>query len=384
MRNEACSSPWWRRAAVLAAGILAMSGAPEAADMYRIQGVPVDATAESGVAAREQAIAAGQREGLTRLMQRLTSPTAHGRLPDLSVVTIERYVNSFEIAQEKVGPNRYLGTLNVNYVAAEVQSLLSNAGIPHVQRRSDPILVVPVDLSDGEPAAWAESSPWRAAWYEGIEQATVTVLALPLGDLGDIATAPAGSLMAGDQVALDALASRYGTETVVIATARIERAPDTGKPARIDLTARRAGAWGQPLLETAMAVAPEEDEPAALSRAIGQVVAAIEDDWKRHTAGRIEPVTSIAVAVPLADLPGWVQIKRELTGLSEVRSLGVDSFAQAEARVTIGYQGDLEGLIAAVQRVGLSLAQESDGWRLRPAGGLADYSAPAAVPSATP
>ena len=111
--------------------------------------MPVDATAESGVAAREQAIAAGQREGLTRLMQRLTSPTAHGRLPDVSTVPIERYVNSFEIAQEKVGPNRYLGTLNINYVAAEVQSLLDSAGIPHVQRRSDPILVVPVELSEG-------------------------------------------------------------------------------------------------------------------------------------------------------------------------------------------------------------------------------------------
>ena len=384
MRNEACSGPWWWRAAILAAAILAWSGQLQAADMYRILGVPVDATAESGVAAREQATAAGQRAGLTRLMQRLTSPTAHGRLPDVSAVPIERYVNSFEIAQEKVGPNRYLGTLNINYVVAEVQSLLNRAGIPHVQRRSDPILVVPVELSDGAPAAWDESSVWRAAWYEGIEQATVTVLALPLGDLGDIAAAPADSLMAGDQVALDALASRYGTESVVVAAARIERAPDTGKPARIDLTVHRAGAWGTPLLATTLAVGPEEDEPAALSRAIGQVVTAIEDDWKRRTAGHIEPVTRLAVAVPLADLAGWVQIRRELTGLQEVRSLGIDSFTQAEARVTIDYQGDLEGLIAAVGRSGLSLAEESDGWRLRAAGGLVDYSVPAAVPPATP
>ena len=90
------------------------------------------------------------------------------------------------------------------------------------------------------------------------------------------------------------------------------------------------------------------------------------------------------MAVPLADLPGWVQIRRELTGLPEVRALGVESFAQSEARVTIDYQGELERLIAAVQRVGLSLAEESDGWRLRPAGGLVDYSTPVAVSPATP
>ena len=384
MRNEARWGSWWRRATVLAVGILVWSGTGQAADMYRILGVPVDASAESGVAARDLAIAAGQREGLTRLMQRLTSPTAHGRLPDVTRVPIERYVNSFEIAQEKVGPTRYIGMLNLNYVAAEVQALLGSAGIPHVRRRSDPILVVPVDLSGGEPSAWDEGSPWRAAWYEGIEQATVTVLALPLGDLADIAGAPPGSLTAGDQVALDGLASRYGTETVVVAAARIDRAPDNGKPTQIELSARRAGAWDQPLLATVVAVAPEEDEPTALGRAIGQVIAAIEDDWKRRIAGQVQPVASLAVAVPLADLPGWVQIRRDLTGLPEVRSLGVESFAQAEARVTIGYQGELERLIGSVERVGLSLTEESDGWRLRPAGSLVGQPAPAAVSPATP
>ena len=384
MRNEARWGSWWRRAAALAVGILVWSGTGQAADMYRILGVPVDASAESGVAARDLAIAAGQREGLTQLMQRLTSPTAHGRLPDVARVPIERYVNSFEIAQEKVGPTRYIGMLNLNYVAAEVQALLGSAGIPHVRRRSDPILVVPVDLSGGEPSAWDEGSPWRAAWYEGIEQATVTVLALPLGDLADIAGAPPGSLTAGDQVALDGLASRYGTETVVVAAARIDRAPDNGKPTQIELSARRAGAWDQPLLATVVAVAPEEDEPTALGRAIGQVIAAIEDDWKRRIAGQVQPVASLAVAVPLADLPGWVQIRRDLTGLPEVRSLGVESFAQAEARVTIGYQGELERLIGSVERVGLSLTEESDGWRLRPAGSLVGQPAPAAVSPATP
>jgi hypothetical protein len=384
MRNEACSWSRWWRAAVLAAAMLVVSGSSRAADMYRIQGVPVDVTAESGVAAREQALVAGERLGLTRLMQRLTAPTAHGRLPDVASLPIERYVNSFEIAQEKVGPNRYIGVLNVSYVAAEVQSLLNSTGIPHVQRRSDPILVVPVDLSGGEPKAWDETSPWRTAWYDGIEQATVTVLALPLGDLADIAAAPPGALMAGDQMALDALTGRYGSETVVVAAARIDRAPDGGKPTQIQLTARRAGAWDQPILATVVAVPADEDEPTALGHAVGQVVAAIEDDWKRRTAGHVEPVTELAVAVPLADLPGWVQIRRELTGLPEVRSLGVDSFAQSEARVTIGYQGDLERLVAAVGRVGLSLAEESDGWRLRPAGGLADFPAPAAVSPATP
>ena len=112
MRNDASlrSCCWWWLTAAVAAVLLGPVPTAGAADIYRILGVPVDATAESAVAARERAIDAGQREGLVRLMRRLTSPTAHDRLPDVGALQIERYVNSFEIAEEKVGPTRYLAT----------------------------------------------------------------------------------------------------------------------------------------------------------------------------------------------------------------------------------------------------------------------------------
>jgi hypothetical protein len=387
MRNEASarSSGWRWLAAAIAAALLGPAPTADAADIYRILGVPVDATAESAVAARERAIDAGQREGLVRLMRRLTSPTAHDRLPDVGALPVERYVNSFEIAEEKVGPTRYLATLNISYVAAEVQALLANAGIPHAARRSEPILVVPVELTDGEPSAWLETSPWRAAWYEGLEQATVTVLALPLGDLADIAAAPPSAIVAGDKAALDALAARYGTSMVVVTPARIERAPDTGEILSVAVSARRADAWNPPLLDTVVQAAPEEEDAQTLARAVGQVVAAIEDAWKRDTLSDIGPASALPVAVSLADLRSWVQIRRDLTSLPEIRSVGIESFAQTEARVMIGYRGGLDELMAAVERIGLSLALESDGWRLRPAGGLpAAYQPPPPALPATP
>jgi hypothetical protein len=205
MRNEASARFWsWRDAAAalaVLAAILLVGQAPmaRAADLYRVQGVPVDATAESAVAARQMAIAAGEREGLLRLMRRLTSPDDASSLPAVDRLAIDRYVNSYEIAQEKLGPTRYLGTLNISYVAAEVQALLRSAGVPFVTRRSDPILVVPVEQSPEGPVAWLEAGAWRAAWDKGIGEATVTVLALPLGDLADVAAAPPASLGAGDK-----------------------------------------------------------------------------------------------------------------------------------------------------------------------------------------
>lgn len=384
MRNEASARSWWLDATMMALAMFAMVSVAAAADMYRVQGVPVDETAESGVAARELAITAGKREGLRRLLRRLTAPSVHDRLPDVSATPIEQFVNSFEIAQERVGPNRYIGTLNVSYVAAAVQSLLESAGIAYVTRRSDPILVVPIELIDGAPVAWVDASPWRAAWYEGIDQATVTVLALPLGDLADIAAAPPEAIMAADRASLDALVSRYAASTAMVATANIRRAEPAGALSGIDVTVRREDAWNRPLLKAVVEPEPGETPEATMNRAVGEVIAAIEDNWKADTIGRAEALQVLPVVVPLAGLRAWVQIKRDLGELDEIRSVTVDEFSQSEARVQIGFVGDLEPLKAAVGRVGLALDQESDGWRLHPADEPAALDSQPYVSPATP
>jgi hypothetical protein len=384
MRNAATARVRaWRSAALLGLSLLWLGAAlpARAADIYRILGIPVDATAESAVAAREIAVAEGEREGLARLMRRLTSPVDHASLPSVAGLPVERFVNSYEVAEEKVGPTRYVATLNVSYVAAEVQAFLRDAGIPFVTRRSDPILVVPVEETPEGPVAWVETSPWRTAWYEALDQATVAVLALPLADLADVAAAPAPALAAGDRAALDALIQRYGTERLVVAQARPERAADTGQLVRVAVTARKADAWDPPLLEQVVEAAPGETEAQTLARAAGLVVAAVEDDWKRGTLVRSSAVSSVVAAVPLADLAGWVQIRSQLAGLPEVRPLQVESLSRTGARVAIGHDGDLGQLVTALERVGLSLAEENDGWHLRPAVGPVGLPVP---PSASP
>ncbi|MGE3740052.1 MAG: DUF2066 domain-containing protein [Geminicoccaceae bacterium] len=366
----------WRgvgRAALACALLLLLWTLPlaHAADTYRIDGIPVDATGESGVAARAAAIAAGQREGLVRLMRRLTSPSDHGRLPDVAALPIESYVNSFEIAEERVGPTQYLGVINVSYVADAVRGLLSSAGIPFVTRRSDPILVVPLSVVAGQPVAWDEISPWRAAWLESFDAATVVTLALPLGDLADMAAATPAGLGTGDPAMLETLATRYGALSAIVA---IASAPDPSFTGTVDVELRRSDDWPAPIFRRSVEVAEGTDPVAALKPVVAEAIVAIEDDWKQRTAEQAAAVSTLDATVPLAGLASWVQIKRELTALPEVRSVAVGSFTQSRARVTIGHLGDLERLKAAVGRVGLALVEEVDGWQLRPADVLGEPS----------
>lgn len=381
MRNLARHGMKWAAVACALAALLCAPMQVRAADIYRIDGVAVDATGDSGVAAREAALAAGQRDGLVRLMQRLTSPADHNRLPNVSGVPIEQYVNSFEIAQERVGPNQYIGVINVSYVAGRVRGLLSSAGIPFVTRRSDPILVAPLTVVAGRPDVWAETSPWRAAWLAGIETATVINVTLPLGDLADIAAATPEGVVAGDPATLEALATRYGALTTVVA---IAAAADPGLSGTIATELRTSDDWGNPIFQRTVEVPPDTDPAEALKPVVADAIVAIENDWKQRTAQQAAAVSTIDATVPLAGLGSWVQIKRELNDLPEIRYVSVESFTQSRAKVTIGHLGDLERLKGAVARAGLALNEESDGWQLLPAAALAEPSVIPPEPAVTP
>lgn len=368
--------------ALLLAGIGLASPRPAAAavDPFRVAGIPVDATAANAVAAREQAIAGGEREGLRQLLRRLTLPEDAAHLPPIEGLKADDYVQSYEIAQEKLGPTRYIATLNVSYVPDQVRALLRGAAVPFLDRRPDPVLVLPVLETDQGPDLWGDANPWRAAWNAGAATSQLVELRLPLGDAGDVSSVTPATL--SDPAALGALAQRYGAQLTVLADAKPR--PGTSGPPAVALTVTPSDTPDQPFLRETVAGQPADDQPAVLGQAVQRTVAAVELGIKRRLIVRDTQLSTLRVGVPLADLSSWVQIRRTLGGVPEVRSVRVDSFGRPEAMVSIDYAGGLEGLTAAMQRAGLALDEENGEWRLRQAGGPGGLQAPSSASPATP
>jgi hypothetical protein len=373
----ACLLAWWP---------LAQSRAQTSADVFQVSGIAVDATAADAVAAREQALLQGQIEGLGRLLRRLTPRAEHDRLPAIGAAEIQRYVQNFEITDERVASNRYLAQLTVRYQPEAVRSLLQGSALSYSETVSEPLVVLPVYQASGGPRLWPEDNPWWQAWAEHLDPERLLRLVLPLGDLEDMATVTPDGAMAGDAAALETLAQRYGTDdvVVVVATPRgggagAAAGAATGAPPVLELEARRGGIQSNPpeILEARPGQTPED----LMAEAVAGIQDTLDERWKEANLLRYDQAASMLVDIPIEQLADWVEISRGMEGLSEIVGIEIASFARENVRAQIRYLGDQLRLEEALGRIGLGLSREGESWRLLRMGASPSPEEPGSVTS---
>ena len=277
MRNEAPLGPWrapcwpgaaarlrWRRRRRRA------RPTPTGSTAFRSTPPPRAASRRATLAHRRRAARGpGPADAAADLAARPRPPARRHRPADRPATS-----TASRSPRRRSGPNRYLGVINVSYVAAQVQALLRQRRHP---LRHPPLRPDPGRAGDRRrPAsrdAWREASPWRAAWFAGSRTRRSSCWRCRW------ATSPtsrrrrrAASLRAGDPAVLEALGARYGATTVIVATATAAD-PALGGPVEIEL--RRADDWAQPIFRThGRACPPASDPAAALKPAVAEAIAA--------------------------------------------------------------------------------------------------------------
>ncbi len=356
--------------------------AAAAPDIYSISGIAVDTTAESAVVAQQQALETAEREGLRQLLERLVVEEDQGLLPDIETITLDPFVRSYTIEEEKRSATRYIAKVTVRYEPRAVRALLADAGARAVIAPSPPLLVVPVLLRNGTVDLWSEDNPWRAAWLANADRNTFLTILLPLGDLADIVALGDASPETNAE-GLAKLADRYGTRDVVVVRAALlpvpeaatERQPET----RLALALVPAGGWFTEPAEEMVALSPGEKEARIWERGVARAKALLERVWKRNNAVRLGSRDTLRVTVPLADLRSWVQIRQKLEAMPEIRSLRVERLSRRQAELSIAFIGDRTQLQQALAGRGLDLVLEDGSWQLRPVVGPDEPSAPSSA-----
>ncbi len=336
----------------------------QTADLYTVADIPIDATAENAVAARTQAHAAGQREGLRRILRRLVPAGDHGRLP--TGLSPDSYVQNFEIQGEQLSNTRYLARMTVAFDAKKVKELLEAERLPFSERVSPPLVVLPLFKEPNGTSVWPDSNPWWTAWAKTLESERPFRLMMPLGDLEDMTAMTVEQAENGDQLALQRLASRYGAEDGIIASVELLSDPASGEPVSIRLGARRVGSVNRSGRPFTLNGAPGEPLETVLENAVVRLQDSLDEQWKSQHILRLDEGGLIFVDIPIGSLGDWVNINRELENLPVVSKVEITAFAQTLVKAQIDYVGDEAGFEQALDSLGLTLSREEEEWLLLP------------------
>jgi Uncharacterized protein conserved in bacteria (DUF2066) len=368
-----------------------------AGDVFSVSDIPVDVTASDAVTARQDALEQGQRQGLERLLRRLVPAERHARLPSVDALPIDRYVQSFEIADEEVSSTRYIADLTVSYAPEAVRDLLAGAGLPFAETASAPLVVLPLYEGPEGPRLWPEGNPWWQAWAENLDPERLLRLVLPLGDLEDMALVGVEQAQAGDPGALLALAGRYGSEDVLVVGAQPMGGGETGTepttgadptaeaaaPPAVRLEVRRIGSQELANPPETIRAQPGQTLEALLGEAVRGLQDSLDEQWKSANLLRYDQPGLMVVDVPIARLSDWVRIQQGLQSLPEISEISIAAFARETVRARIRYIGDEQRLEQSLSRLGLALSREGESWRLLPMAGSPSQGVPQSATSSS-
>ena len=391
-----------RLAAVLAfSAAVVWSPMPAAASSFSsafvIADLPVDATGKSGVAARDAARDAGEKQALQLLLQRLTAPQDWPRLPVLSGEDVTDLVLDFEVESEHVSASHYLGRYTFRFDPKGIRDLLQSANIPFTELVSKPVVVVPVYQNAGETHLWDDPNPWRGAWNAAHGPAGLVPWIVPVGDLTDVQSVDVPDVQHPAPDKLAGLSQRYGGGDVVIASAvEQDTPPPAGSPpgtsptTTLQITVTRYGDAGAGS-ETTSVTGGKPDAGFHLSGVLaGERL--LEDLWKKLSLPGAAPqgtvgttattgpggpgylaapgiARKIDVLVPVTALGDWIKMRDKIGQVSGVLGTQIEVLTKDAVlvRLTLSEQPETLALAFAQQDLALIPGAKGGPMLLQPA-----------------
>lgn len=345
----------------LAAAAAQPAAAQAVGDAFNVRGIDVDVTAANPQAAKDQAIAEGQNRAFRLLLERLTQPADHARLPKADGT---QYVRDFSVDSERRSATRYIATLSVRFNPTAVRKLLQGAGIAYAEPRNRVLVVVPVFKAAGARAMlWDDPNPWREAWT-ALGGGGLVPVVVPTGELADVQTISAEQALAGNADAMQSLGARWRTSDVLVAVAGL--APN-GKTLDVNLI----GSPGAPKPFDSIAYQLNEGETleALLARAVRDIDRGIDTVFKQPNLLQFDRAATLSTLVPLTGIEDWLAVRDRLGRVSQVRRWELVSLSKAEAALVLHTVGDQEQVNAALANAGLRLDWGDGYWIMRPLGG---------------
>lgn len=372
-----------KRLAIVVVGLGLAAGrafAAPAADLpFTVGNYPVDATAANAVAAKEQALADGQKAAFRSLLKRLVPVTSYKRIDKLKAVRAADMIDGVSVRSERNSSTQYIANLDFAFQPNAVRSLLRREGIPFVDLPAPSITLVPVYQAPAAgqgaaPSALSQASgqkAWSDAW-KGLDLdhalAPAKLVAVKPGVHADTFQMMTKD---GDGGGLRIVTGEYASELVLVALAE----PDLGSK-KLNVTLMGRDSVGQFALKRAYRF-QADDFGYTLELAALVALGTMEGRWKALKArpavgggmAGAQPLQPVQLTVEFRSLQEWQELRQQIAETPGVDDLQVAGQSGRSAEIAVRFPGGGSQLANSLVSQGLDVREAGGAWIVRGNGG---------------
>lgn len=345
-------------------------------DVYTASGISVDLTGDLATL-RDKALQQGQRLALQKVISDIAPPDKVAGLALPDDATIGKWVQDFQIEDEKTSATHYIGRFTFRFAAQPIRDFLADKGIDFAQAPSKRMLVVPIFTDDtGASVLWSPNNQWLHAWAAKPSTDGLVPIVAPNGDLEDSNAITATQALAGDQARLTALAQRYSAGDILVTEAKLSPAGADGKRA-LTIAVTQYGLDGTKTYHDSL-TGPADTVDQMLAEGVDHVTSLVGQSWKSANLLNPNQQNEVTLNVPLDNLKQWIEVKKRLAGVNLLKGVRLVTLKPSEAVLDITYLGDSDQFTRALAQNALTLTDTGND-----TGMLSLASGPAATPAPT-
>ena len=318
------------------------------ADLYDVSDIPIKAELTSAREARSVAIANGQIDAFWSLMQKLISPEDLQRVPFLEQDAVANLVQNVSLTDEKTTSTRYMATLGVRFYPERVQTFLTEAQIPFLQRSFPTTLIIPVFEKDDEIHILTDNNPLYGYFKENPLSENASETLIPVGDLEEIASTQS-AWENQDDTAFLSLAEKYNASQILLFILK-QQGPYIN--AVIKTFSNKNPQPTESLFEF---VDPLGNLSALLPQITQEVWQQQQENWRQANTNDLQAPLIYWIRVPITHLKQWHAIQTKLEQADFLNHFDIRAFRKDEVFLVIRYKGTSDMLNTQLQKSGLQL-----------------------------
>jgi hypothetical protein len=351
--------------ALTQSGFIGRAAADDADDVFVIEGVRVDITADNAVAAREQAFNQAQQDAFEQLAESLLSDKQLNSFQPPDVPTISSFVRDYEITDEQLSSVRYIGTYTFRFDKRAVRNYISRGGFTFTDVSSKPVLMLPFYKDGRTEILWGDENPWLAAWNAKGSVSNLVPVRAPIGDAADMADVGDDQSMTYIPSNLRRMMGRYHAGSVVVAVAQpqwksgAQPAADA-QPDKLQIKVYTT--TGAPELVSTIDVAADDlrgSKDTLYAAGVRRVREGLQHDWKTRTLVDSSEVNRINVSVSFRSMQEWIETQKALNHVQGVNDVRMISLTPTLANVELIFSGSEDRLRLALAQSDMTLTSPS-------------------------